>query len=217
VITNLCFHGIGTCTNEREPGEARYWVSERLFHDVLDAVRGLEHVRLSFDDGNRSDLVIGLPALVERGLTATFFPLAGRLGDPASLSGADLRELRAAGMGIGTHGWAHVPWRGLDDRDEQRELHDARLALADASGGTVDEAALPLGRYDRRLLGQLRRHGYRRVYTSDRLPARPGAWLQPRYSITSVDTVETVRELLAPRPSLGQLRARLARVAKRLR
>lgn len=217
MITNLCFHGIGTCITEREPGEARYWVSEHLFLEVLDAVRGLEHVRLSFDDGNRSDLTLALPALVERGLTATFFALAGRLEDPASLSAADLRELRAAGMTIGTHGWAHVPWRGLDDGEVRRELADARVALAEASGGPVDEAALPLGRYDRRLLGQLRRNGYRRVYSSDRLPTRPEVWLQPRYSITSSDTVESVRQLLDPRPGIRHVRARLAGVVKRLR
>ena len=81
----------------------------------------------------------------------------------------------------------------------------------------VDEAALPLGRYDRRLVGQLRRNGYRRVYSSDRLPTRPDAWLQPRYSITSADTVESVRQLIDSRPGITQLRARLAGVVKRLR
>ena len=53
--------------------------------------------------------------------------------------------------------------------------------------------------------------------TSDRLPARPQAGLQPRYSIISADTVDSVRELMDVRPSIGQLRARLARVVKRLR
>jgi peptidoglycan/xylan/chitin deacetylase (PgdA/CDA1 family) len=217
VITNLCFHGIGTCTTEREPGEARYWVSEPLFLHILDAVSGRDDVRLSFDDGNRSDLTIALPALLERGLTATVFALAGRLDDPVSLSAADLRQLRAAGLTIGTHGWAHVPWRGLDEGEAQRELQEARLALTEASGGPIEDAALPLGRYDRRLLGRLRRHGYRRVYTSDRLPTRADVWLQPRYSITSTDTIESVLQLLDPPLDLAQVRARLARAVKRLR
>jgi len=35
-------------------------------------------VQLSFDDGNRSDVGIALPALLERELSATFFVVAGR-------------------------------------------------------------------------------------------------------------------------------------------
>ena len=55
-------------------------------------------MRISFDDGNASDLEIGLPALLERGLTATFFVLAGRLGRPGSLDADEVaRCSRTAG------------------------------------------------------------------------------------------------------------------------
>ena len=36
---HLCFHGIGTCSTEREPGESRYWIGEDLFLRVLDQCR----------------------------------------------------------------------------------------------------------------------------------------------------------------------------------
>lgn len=214
---NLCFHGIGTITEERETGEARYWVSEVLFLRILDEVRQNPRVRLSFDDGNVSDVSTALPALVERNLSATFFALAGRLADPASLGSADLRELRAAGMEIGTHGWTHRPWRGLDDGQARLELLQARSALVDASGGPVRDAALPLGRYDRRLLGRLKRIGYRTVYTSDRFPARPAAWLQARYSITAADTVESIRSVIAHRFGVHEVRGLAAATVKRYR
>ena len=126
MIINLCFHGIGTIDREREPGESRYWIAEATFLRILDEVRGRPQVRLTFDDGNRSDVAVALPALRERGLSASFFALAGRLDDPASLSAADLRELRGAGMGIGSHGWTHAPWRGLSEAQARRELVDAR-------------------------------------------------------------------------------------------
>ena len=145
----LCFHGIGRCDREREPGEARYWVSEYTFLKAMDEVAGAPGVRLSFDDGNRSDAEIVLPALRERRLTATFFPLAGRLGDRASVAAAERGDIRAAGMSIGSHGWSHVPWRGLERADAMREFVDARLALEVASGARITEAAFPLGRYDR--------------------------------------------------------------------
>jgi len=217
VIVHLCFHGIGTCSREREPGEARYWVGTDMFRRVLDEVVGRDHVRLSFDDGNRSDLEIAAPELTERGLHADFFALAGRLDDPASLAAEDLVYLRHLGMGIGSHGWNHVPWRGLSAAGEQRELVAARHALAAASGGPVDSAALPLGRYDRRSLASLRQQGYQTVYSSDRIPTRAGAWLQARYSVTSADTVESVQRIInhaiGPRDLLGGV----ASAVKRLR
>ena len=52
-------------------------------------------MRLSFDDGNSSDVEIALPALRERGLPRRFFVVAGRLDRPGSLSRDDVRELHA--------------------------------------------------------------------------------------------------------------------------
>jgi peptidoglycan/xylan/chitin deacetylase (PgdA/CDA1 family) len=214
---HLCFHGIGRCENEREPGESRYWVTEDVFRGILDGVAHEPRVRLSFDDGNASDLAIALPALRERGLTATFFALAGRLDDAASLSPADLRELRGQGMTIGSHGWSHVPWRGLDDDDARRELVDARVALEQAAQTSITEAAFPLGRYDHRILRRLRDAGYRRVYTSDRFPARSDSWLQARYSVTSDDSVESVLAVARRRPGPAEARNLLASAVKRVR
>ena len=214
---NLCFHGIGDSTQEREPGEAKYWIRRDMFLGVLDEVRERPDVRLCFDDGNVSDIETGLPALLERGLHATFFPLAGRLDDSSSLNPNDLRALRAAGMEIGTHGWAHIPWRHLTEQEQQRELVDARVALSEASGGRVDDAALPLGRYDRTSLAQLRSRGYRTVFSSDRYPARSSAWLQPRYSLVATDTAATVHHILTHRAGLADLRSRAKSVVKRLR
>jgi len=217
VITNLCFHGIGVCTREREEGEARYWVRETHFLRMLDEIATHPDVRLSFDDGNVSDAAIALPAMEDRGLTGTFFALAGRLDDPASLTAADLGLLRDAGMGIGNHGWSHIPWRGMSDEVATRELVEARVVLGAASGGPVDEAALPLGRYDRGLLRRLRAGNYSAVYTSDRFPARPESWFQARYSVTAEDTRESIRDLILHRPGLGDARNVLKSAVKRAR
>lgn len=217
MITHICFHGIGTCTKEREPGEARYWMAEETFFRVLDAVVDEPNVRLSFDDGNRSDVDVALPALEDRGMDATFFALAGRLDDAASLSATDLKDLRARGMRIGNHGWSHAPWRRLSDDDAQRELVDARRALEEAAEVRITEAAFPLGRYDRRLLAQLRPLNYTTVYSSDRFPARRSAWLQARYSVTSEDTAESVRAIVLRPPGLHEARNLLASGVKRVR
>lgn len=217
MTVHLCFHGVGRCAAEREPGEARYWVTEDIFLRVLDMVADASHVELSFDDGNISDAEVVLPALRERGMHAMFFALAGRLHDPASLGVAELRELTEAGMRIGSHGWAHVPWRGLSAADEKREWNDSRRALQEASGSIVAAAACPLGRYDRSTLHGAKKAGYRVLYTSDRFPSRPGAWLQARYSVTSDDTVESVMDIVHNRPRLREARNQAVSALKRLR
>jgi peptidoglycan/xylan/chitin deacetylase (PgdA/CDA1 family) len=218
-IINLSFHGVGTPPGPaREPDEHDYWVGRDAFLSLLDEVQGRDDVRLSFDDGNASDLEVALPALVERGMTADFFVLAGRLGTPGNVDVNDVRALRAAGMRVGTHGMDHRSWRGLDDDDLTAELVEARGAIAEAAGSAVDVAALPLGQYDRAVLAALRRLDYRVVYSSDARRARAGAWFQPRYSVRADDTAHSVREAVLATPRAHErLRGHLAGIAKRWR
>lgn len=217
-VTNICFHGIGEPERELEPGEDRYWISQDAYEDILDAVAGRPEVRISFDDGNHSDVAIGLPGLQARGLSATFFVLAGRLGKPGSVDRLDVRLLRVAGMRIGTHGMDHVSWRGLDAAGVRRELIQAREQITMAAGETVDEAALPLGRYDRTTLRHLRRLGYEHVYTSDRAHAVAGSWLQPRFSVTAEDDGASVRShILTGQGIAKRVERQAAGLVKRLR
>jgi peptidoglycan/xylan/chitin deacetylase (PgdA/CDA1 family) len=193
---NLCFHGVGTPERELEPGESDYWIEPDLFEQVLDLVRDRRDVRLSFDDGNASDVAIAAPALRRRSLRAEFFPVADRIGKAGSVDRAGLRELVASGMTIGSHGMRHLPWSTLPDDELHEELAVARTIISAASGTRVTSAACPLGRYDRRVLTRLRRLGYARVYTSDRSRVRASAWLQARYTVRRHDDVAAVRSVL---------------------
>lgn len=201
-VVNVCFHGIGTPQRSLEPGEEAYWTREDTFLSILDSVVGRDDVRLSFDDGNSSDITIALPALVERGLRATFFVVAGRLDLTGSLSRDDVRALHAAGMRIGNHGMTHTPWRGLDSARQREELETSRMVLAEVVGRPVVDAACPLGRYDRHVLEALQRLRYASVHTSDRRWARSDRWVQPRYSIRSQDTASSVAREVLRRPGL---------------
>lgn len=217
-LLNICFHGIGTPGRGLEPDEDAYWVPADRYLRILDEIATWPSVRISFDDGNASDVETGLPALVERGLTAGFFVLAGRLGSPGSLSPADVRELASTGMTAGTHGMSHRSWRGMDQATQQAEFVEARQRIEDASGHPVTEAACPMGRYDRQVLSKLRELGYQRVYTSDRRTASPGHWLQPRFSVQRGDTPESLRETVLHKPGPGRRsRQNLVGLAKRLR
>jgi peptidoglycan/xylan/chitin deacetylase (PgdA/CDA1 family) len=214
-LLNLTFHGIGPVDRALDAGEDRVWIDAERLHEVLDAVTNRPDVVITFDDGNRSDLEIGVPALQARGLSATFFVVAGRLGTPGFLSAEDVRTLLAEGMTVGCHGMRHRPWRGLDDAALEEELVTAKAEIEAAAGRPVTLAGCPFGAYDRRSLRALRRAGYRRVYTSDRGLARAGDWLQARNTITPDARLDAV---LSPHASGGRTLARRAKLlAKRWR
>jgi peptidoglycan/xylan/chitin deacetylase (PgdA/CDA1 family) len=217
-VLNLTFHGIGTPERELEPGEADVWVSRERFEALIERAAALGGVRITFDDGNRSDLEHALPALSRHSLSGTFFVVAGRLGEPDFLDRDDVRTLRDAGMTIGCHGMHHRPWRTLDDAELERELVDARAVLEEVVGGPVTQAACPFGSYNRRVLRALRRSGYSEVHTSDRGLARPGDWMQTRNTVHAGDDGGMLDRILlaaGSRPRALRHRARLA--AKRLR
>jgi peptidoglycan/xylan/chitin deacetylase (PgdA/CDA1 family) len=104
-------------------------------------------------------------------------------------------------MTIGSHGMDHRPWRRLTSPDRERELIEARERISEVVGSEVDEAAVPLGMYDRRTLSDLARLGYAAVHTSERMPGWSGSWLQPRFSILAGDTVASVERSALTDPS----------------
>ena len=215
----LNFHGIGDPERPLEPGEARYWVASAQFEAVLDRVAahpGRHRLRVTFDDGNRSDRTIALPALAARGLTAGFFVLSGRIGRPGSLDEADIAALRAAGMEVGSHGVAHRDWSALDPAALTAELEGSKARLEAVCGTPVSSAAIPFGRYDAAVLTALRAAGYTTAYSSDGGTMRPGDFPRPRTSVqgamtpAQIDAILTGR--LAParrlRRALGMARKR---------
>ena len=215
---NLTFHGVGEPERRLDPGEAQFWICRRQFESTLDSVAGRSDVRITFDDGNDSDLEYALPALRSRGLTATFFVVAGRLGTPGFLDQRGVRELAAEGMTIGCHGMRHRSWRRLEEHALWEELVDARRLLERVVGRPVTEAACPFGFYDRRVLRSLRSCGYRRIYTSDRGTARSDDWMQARNSVRANDGPGLVERILSLESSPHDaLRRRLRLAVKRWR
>lgn len=213
-VQNINFHGVGTPPRKLDEGEAKVWLSAARFSETLAVLRGRGDVCISFDDGNRSDVELALPALLERDMTATFFVLAGRLDHSDYLDADDVRELAAAGMTIGSHGLHHRDWRRLSDEQLAREILLSRRILEEVLGRPVTRAAVPFGSYDRRVLARARR-GYDRVFTSDGGPSRPDAWLQAR---TTVADDGVAPSAVTERPTAGEIVERgLKRMVKRWR
>jgi peptidoglycan/xylan/chitin deacetylase (PgdA/CDA1 family) len=218
VVINLTVHGVGSPVRQLDPGEDRTWVTVEQLDLVLDAVVGRSDVRITFDDGNASDVEVALPRLRERGLRAEFFVLAGLLGEPGRLDRDGVRELLDAGMTIGSHGWAHRDWRRITDEEAGQELVDAHRVLGELTGHEVSRVAIPFGSYDRHVLRRLRAAKVARVFTSDGGAARPDAWLQARTSLRHDLDAAWVARVLDGNPSpVQRARGLAARTVKRWR
>jgi peptidoglycan/xylan/chitin deacetylase (PgdA/CDA1 family) len=218
----LIFHGIGTPGRDLDPGEAPFWLSTTRFEHVLDRILALpdpSRLRISFDDGNASDIEIALPRLRDRGLSADVFALSGRLDRTGSLSSADLRALAAAGLRIGSHGIDHLNLRRLGPSALARELAGSKAALEAALGQPVIDFSVPFGAYDATVLRAIRAAGYTTAWTSDRGTYSDRVWLRPRTSVQAGMDDATLDRLLlgtltpteALRRHFGMLHRRLSR------
>lgn len=115
-------------------------------------------VSITFDDAFSSVVERAAPVLLEYGLPATVFAVAGHLGGtndwPSQPPGvprrplaraSDLAELARAGFEIGSHGMEHAPLTSADATVARRELVDSRRRLEDAVGVRVTSFAYPYG------------------------------------------------------------------------
>lgn len=178
----LTFHGLGEAPSRVPACERKYWVPLEWFEAIIDAAPA-DKVAITFDDGNVSDIERALPALRQRGIAARFFPVAGRIGVEGYLSAADIEELSAAGMSIGSHGLRHRDWCTLAEDELHEELAVSRRTLSEILDTEITEAACPFGSYNRRVLRALHAVGYRRVFNSDGDPGHPGSWPSSRTTV----------------------------------
>lgn len=115
-------------------------------------------VAITFDDAFSSVVDRAAPVLLEHGLPATVFAVAGYLGrtndwpsQPLGVPrrplarGADLAELARAGFEIGSHGIEHTQLTAAGAAVARRELVDSRGVLEDAVGVPVTGFAYPYG------------------------------------------------------------------------
>jgi peptidoglycan/xylan/chitin deacetylase (PgdA/CDA1 family) len=182
------FHGVGSPPAGLGPSELNYWLNERAFGLLLDRVTASAHdlrvpLFITFDDGNASDALIALPALMQRNLKARFFVCAGRIGCPNYLDRSAILDLLKSGMTVGSHGMNHVDWRRASTLQLQTEIVEARRRLEEICGQAVHEVAIPFGSYGRREIARLKEQKFSCVFTSSGGYAHTGSWLKPRNSV----------------------------------
>ena len=132
----------------------------------VDAARRRDEARLAravvitFDDGFRDFATAAVPALRERGLTATLYVTTGTLGAEPMLDWAELPDLRAAGIEIGAHSHTHPQLDTLATDAAREEIAGCKALLERSLGAPVRSFAYPHGYSSRRVRRLVQQAGY---------------------------------------------------------
>jgi peptidoglycan/xylan/chitin deacetylase (PgdA/CDA1 family) len=180
----LMYHEIelprrGLC--QSEPGYVRYVISIDEFKAQMSAIhelglRGVSvgealtfstpAVAITVDDGCETDRLAIAPLLKQFGFGATFYITAGWIGKPGFLSLAQLRELHDLGFEIGCHSMTHPYLSDLDAVGLQQEIADAKTALEQMLGSSIEHYSFPGGRGHVHAVQVAKEAGYKTVATS---------------------------------------------------
>jgi hypothetical protein len=193
---------------------------------------------VTFNDGYAHNHEFALPTLVRHGVSATFFVTAGFLKRDAvvlarfralrrvsdemiqPLSWSQIDEMRASGLDVGPHTYAHPNLARLDDQHLALELTRLKRVLADRTGTSVSMMAYPFGRpkvhVDDRVVKAVRGSGYALAASTAtrglRLRDDP---LIPRFFATK-DFVSVLREkILGESDLIGIVRERTPKAVAR--
>jgi peptidoglycan/xylan/chitin deacetylase (PgdA/CDA1 family) len=129
-------------------------------------------VALTFDDGFRDFRTAALPALAAVNARATLYVAVGHVGRPAQWLGRhaadfaplldwdELREVRAAGVELGSHGLVHTPLDVLPPKVVRVQVRAARDRLVQQTGAPVASFAYPHGYHTRRVRAVVSEFGH---------------------------------------------------------
>jgi peptidoglycan/xylan/chitin deacetylase (PgdA/CDA1 family) len=133
---------------------------------------GLRYAAVTFDDGWISFAANALPELERRGIPVTLFAVAGYLGreleqgiDEQLISEAQLAQLAAHGVTIGSHSLTHCPLTKVDQAAAVYELVESRVRLSRMINRDVSLFSFPFSLSNERLVALCRDAGYARVFT----------------------------------------------------
>jgi peptidoglycan/xylan/chitin deacetylase (PgdA/CDA1 family) len=142
------------------------------------------HAALTFDDGFADNLETLVPLLADAGVPATVFVVSGWLGKPHPeeprgriLSGAEVRELAAAGVEIGAHTETHPDLRALPQSEARGELERCKATLEGIVDAPVQVAAYPYGLANSETIAACREAGFRAACGN----SGRGSWNEPLY------------------------------------
>ena len=135
-----------------------------LIEDALDFPQSA--IVLTFDDGEQNNFANAFPVLRQNNFTAYFFITADRVGKKGYMDWEELKELRDAGMLIGSHGKSHVILTELKDKKIEEELSVSKDVLEQHLKINVDCFSVPRGFHNVRVIELAKKVGYKRIFIS---------------------------------------------------
>jgi peptidoglycan/xylan/chitin deacetylase (PgdA/CDA1 family) len=156
----LVYHDVQPALPPSGGGPDRFSVSVSAFDCVLDTIaqsgyRGCaladafavagRRVAITFDDGTRGQFDYAFPALLARGMTATFYVTTDWVGRRGYMTWEELRELVASGMSVQSHTRSHPFLSELGAERLREELGVSKSVLDDNLGQDTHEIAFPGG------------------------------------------------------------------------
>jgi peptidoglycan/xylan/chitin deacetylase (PgdA/CDA1 family) len=173
-IAILAYHSIDNSGSVLSTSAEAFREQMDVLNELGVRVLALEEVRavrmdgstgaavvITFDDGFRNVCENGLPVLQRCGYPATVFLVTGYCGRANSwpgqpnhivqrplLSWSEIRELRSAGIALGSHSVTHPDLTAVSIREADEELAASKKAIEDVVGDAVEAFAYPYGSYN---------------------------------------------------------------------
>ena len=134
--------------------------------------RGQRHkvtskVVLTFDDGLLNNYTVAYPILKEHNLKAYFFIIVGKVGTAGYMNWEQIRELKDAGMIIGSHGMSHRILTELSEQELDFELRVSKKFLQEYLGDKIEFLSIPRGFVNKEVIEKAKELGYKAVFTSN--------------------------------------------------
>ena len=139
---------------------------ETLAHRLEKGESVDKYVALSFDDGYKNNHGVVLPLLKKYDAKGSFFVINKEMGDKLHMNEAEIKEMIAAGMELGSHTYSHGPLGKIDTKYLVWELDTSRYWLKKKFDGyIVRTLAYPKGSYNPTVVAAAKKYGFYRALT----------------------------------------------------
>ena len=139
---------------------------EQLAHRLEKGESVDKFVALSFDDGYKDNYSVALPIMQKYDAKGSFFVINKEMGDKDHMNEAEIKDMLAAGMELGSHTYSHAPLAKIDTKYLVWELDTSRYWLKKKFDGyIVRTLAYPNGSYNKTVIEAAQKYGFYRALT----------------------------------------------------